>query len=125
MLALCMAFLAFQGLRKQAFAVAARQRNEEYDRWADLRMLAVDRLVGNTLEWLPIFLGLFWLSLVLTAGRTLPLGWVYVASRALYAVLALNGGICRAGIRWRILLATVPSYVVLFTLLSSVVKGVL
>ena len=37
-------------------------------------MRPYDRAVGNTLEWLPVFLGLFWLSLLLGAD-TIMLGW--------------------------------------------------
>eukprot|EP00668_Euglena_longa_P040587 GGOE01053439.1.p1 GENE.GGOE01053439.1~~GGOE01053439.1.p1 ORF type:complete len:145 (-),score=43.19 GGOE01053439.1:207-641(-) len=125
MLGLYMLCLIYQGTRKFPLAAEARKQKEKFDRFADPRMLAPDRMVGNTLEWLPIFLGMFWLSLVLTAGKTLLLGWAYVAARALYAVLAVNGGICQGGVRPRILLATLPAYLILIALFGIVVINVL
>jgi hypothetical protein len=37
-------------------------------------MRPFDRVVGNTLEWMPAFLGVFWLATLL-GGDTAMLGW--------------------------------------------------
>eukprot|EP00667_Euglena_gracilis_P019912 EG_transcript_21424 len=125
MLALYVAFLVNQMLWKFPLMAEAREKKERFNRYADPRMLPADRLVANTLEWLPVFLGLFWLSTVLTTGQTTPLGWAYVAFRALYAVLVLRGGIRPSGIKLWVLAATIPMYLVLACLLGSVLVHVL
>lgn len=37
-------------------------QGERYNRYTDERMLVIDRIVGNQLEWAPMFLSLFWLA---------------------------------------------------------------
>ena len=74
---------------------------------------------------MPIFLGLFWLSIIVTEGKTVIYGWVYVALRVLYAILAMSGGIIAAGVEKKILLATFPAYGVLIYLAVSVVSATL
>lgn len=87
---------------------------EFFNRYTDVRILAADRSVGNFVEWMGAFLTLFWLNAFLTGDRV-ELGWIYVASRLLYPVLAVNGGISLAGAKPIIFLATVPGYYVLIT----------
>jgi uncharacterized membrane protein YecN with MAPEG domain len=95
----------------------ARRAKKRFDRYTDPRMKPLDRCVGNACEWMPVFLGLFWLSVALGAD-TVHLGWVYLATRVLYALLAWSGrGISSTvGAKAPILLATVPAYGVLFAL---------
>jgi hypothetical protein len=38
-------------------------------------MRPLDRAVGNLLEWMPVFLGLFWLSIALGAD-TIRIAWM-------------------------------------------------
>jgi hypothetical protein len=86
---------------------------EPFNRYTDETMLAADRGVGNWLEWAPSFIVLFWLNALFT-GENVFLGWVYVASRAAYPMLALVGGIKPSGAKGPIFLSTLPGYFVLF-----------
>jgi hypothetical protein len=90
----------------------------------DATLLAADRVVGNFLEWAPAFLGLFWLSIVF-AGKGIEVGWLYVALRVVYAVLAVNGGLAPSGARPLIFVATVPMYCVLSVLAYNVFLAVM
>jgi len=71
---------------------AAAAAKKHFDRYTDPRMRPLDRVVGNTLEWMPVFLGLFWLSVLLGAD-TIMLGWGCVLFGG-----GLVGGGCRAGL---------------------------
>lgn len=42
--------------------------------YTDPRMRPLDRSVGNTLEWMPVFIGLLWLATALGAD-VITLGW--------------------------------------------------
>lgn len=61
-------------------------------------LLAGDRAVANFNEWAPTFLILYWTHYQIV-GDPSYWGWIYVASRALYPLLAANGGIRRNGAR--------------------------
>jgi len=109
--------ITYQAVTKYRLLRSAKLAKEKFDRYADPRMLPADRLVGNFLEWMVPFLAVFWMSMAASNGETEWLGWGYVASRALFAPLAVNGGIRRAGITKRILFATVPAYACLIWML--------
>jgi hypothetical protein len=93
-------------------AKKASGSKEVFNRYTDEGMLAADRGLGNWLEWAPTFIVLFWLNALLT-GENVFLGWVYVASRAAYPLLALMGGVNTSGAKPLIFLATGPGYAVL------------
>jgi hypothetical protein len=57
-------------------------------------------------------------------GATATAGWVYVAFRALYPVMAVHKGIGVAGAKAPILIATVPAYGALFAMASPVIRAV-
>jgi hypothetical protein len=52
----------------------AVKRKERYERAKDASLLPIDRTVGNLLEWMPIFMGFFWTSMLLTGttGMDIP-----------------------------------------------------
>ena len=83
-----------------------------FNRYTDPTMLAADRSVGNFIEWQGPFLVLFWLN-AYVSGQYVQLGWVYVAARVLYPILAANGGIGTHGPKPLIFVATLPGYAVL------------
>jgi len=88
-------------------------------------MLPVDRTIGNLLEWALPFLGMFWMSMILTDGATITTGWVYVAARCLYPIAAMNGGIGSVGAKAPILIATVPGYIALVMLSAQTIGALL
>lgn len=89
-------------------------RGERFDRYFgdDREMLAADRMQLNTLEQMPPFLVLLWLHAVFVGsfGATVA-GGVYVVARAAYPFLV--GGRLGRGIPGRILVSTVPGYLVI------------
>ncbi|OQR95520.1 hypothetical protein THRCLA_22126 [Thraustotheca clavata] len=91
---------------------AAGATKEKFNRYTSDIMLAGDRSVGNFVEWQGIFLSLFWANALVT-GKEIELGYVYVAIRLAYPILAQLGGITQAGPRPLIFLATIPGYYVL------------
>lgn len=52
----------------------AKKAKKRFDRYTDPRMRPLDRCVGNAAEWMPVFVGLLWLSVALGAD-TVRLGW--------------------------------------------------
>lgn len=88
-------------------------------------MLPVDRTIGNLLEWALPFLGMFWMSMILTDGATITTGWVYVAARCVYPIAAMNGGIGSIGAKAPILIATVPGYIALVMLSTQTIGALL
>jgi hypothetical protein len=48
----------------------AVKRKERYVRANDATLLPIDRTVGNLLEWMPMFLGFFWMSMAVTGDVT-------------------------------------------------------
>jgi len=91
--------------------------NYMFDRYnsGEPLLLAADRIVGNFLEWLPVFLSVLWLY-AFHVGDPSWYGWVYVVARALYPVVAFNGGIGRRGTLPIIYASTVPQYAMLLCL---------
>ncbi|KAJ3312895.1 hypothetical protein HDV04_002552 [Boothiomyces sp. JEL0838] len=85
---------------------------EKYDRYQDEIMIPVDRSVGNFMEWQGSFILLFWMNAYLR-GQDIWVGWIYVAVRMVYPLLALAGGVSRKGAQPLIFLTTVPGYAVL------------
>lgn len=70
---------------------------------------AADVVLGNTYTHRALpFLGLFWLSMILTGGATVNAGWLYVGARALYPFAALAKGIKASGPQAPILLRCGP-----------------
>lgn len=123
MLGVLTATMIWQGLYKVKLVTTAIKKKERIERYADPRTLIADRAVGNLLEWLPSFLGLFWVSMIATGGQTTTWGWVYVAFRALYPPLAVSGGLsAKVGPKPLILVATAPAYVALIALLVACVR---
>jgi hypothetical protein len=101
------------------------ERPSPYNRYSsgDHILLVGDRVVGNYVEWAVPFLSLFWMSMTIT-GQGEKLGWIYVVLRLLYIVLAAIGGITHAGVKPKLLLATIPMYAVLFMLGRNVYLAV-
>lgn len=124
---LYVATLIYQGLAKLPLAHSAlKAKDKRFNRYTDERMLAIDRSVGNLLEWSVPFLAIFWLSMLLTDGATLRAGWVYVGFRALYPLLAVFGrGVGTIGPKPIILAATVPTYAALIAMTVPTVKALL
>ena len=96
---------------------------EKLNMYTDPLMLVGNRSVGNWLEWSPSFLVLFWVNAVLT-GENISVGWVYVASRVAYPLLALAGGIKPSGVKGPIFVATLPGYWVLLKYAHDIFKHV-
>jgi hypothetical protein len=99
--------------RKAQAIQDGKEFKEKMDRYNDPIMIPADRAVGNFLEWQVPFLTLFWVNAALR-GQDLYLGWIYVGLRTVYPLIAINGGITRAGARPKILFATLPGYAILF-----------
>ncbi len=91
-----------------------KARGERFHRYfhQDAAMLAADRYLGNTLEHMAPFLLLLWLQATLVSPRAATLGgFVYVLCRASYPFAM--GRDLRGSAPTRIMLATVPAYLVL------------
>ena len=86
-----------------------------YNRYADVKLIVADRIVGNFIEWAPIFMTLFGTNVAL-GNDVAALGWSYVALRFLYPFFAFAGGITEAGANPRIFGATMPMYGILLLL---------
>lgn len=114
--------MVYQGVLKIRLKLAAAKRKERFERYGHVHMLQADRAVGNLLEWGVPFLALFWISMVISNGGTAYLGWGYVACRAAYPVVVMNGGLGTSGPKNMILLTTVPAYICLLGLLFNVAR---
>ena len=87
----------------------------------DPLLIQGDRIVGNWLEWALFFQVAFWSHQVITALYStdsvsdlqlgILLGWGYIASRLLYPLVVLAGGIGRWGPSPLVFPSTIPSYV--------------
>lgn len=116
--------VGYQGYLKFSAMAEHKGNNatrKPFERYGHVKILAGDRSVGNFLEWMGPFLILFWLNAFLN-GTYVYMGWVYVASRFLYPILAGLGGIKASGPRPLIFLATLPGYVVLIFYLVQLWK---
>jgi len=92
-----------------------------FDRRTDPLTYAGDRCVGNYLEWTPMFLTLVGLDAFVADGNGLWTGWIVVAARCLYPILAVYGNaITRKGVQPLIYLATGPMYLTYLYLASRV-----
>ncbi len=102
------------------------ERGETFDRYfgQDRRMLAVDRVVTNTLEQMGPFLASLWLHAVFVSPTTATwLGAAYVLLRAAYPkVLGSSLGAMQSK---RIFVVTGPAYLIIAYLLGSSVAAVL
>jgi uncharacterized membrane protein YecN with MAPEG domain len=108
---------------------AKRTRQRFADGYGIVAMHAASRVSANTLEWGAVFLPLLWVAAAATGGEdawvTL-VGWAYVASRALYAVLAVGaGGVSAQGPQPVIFVATLPAYLCLNYLAFAALKALL
>lgn len=103
-----------------------RDRGEKFDRYfgQDRRMLAADRVQLNMLEHMPPFLVLMWLHAVFLSPTTATIaGSVYLAARVAYPLLV--GTRLGRSIRAKVLLATVPGYLVIAYLAGTLLYGAL
>ncbi|KAF0690656.1 Aste57867_17962 [Aphanomyces stellatus] len=96
----------------------------KYNRYTSNLMLAADRSVGNFVEWQGTFLALFWTNALVAGGKEIWLGWVYVAARVLYPLLARAGAIKKQGVTPLIFFSTVPGYYVLLRYMYLIYHGV-
>ncbi|KAF8066373.1 hypothetical protein HT031_002697 [Scenedesmus sp. PABB004] len=124
-LLLIAAALIRQGVTRTSHQLAAKKAGKKYVRAEDRTLLPLDRTVGNFLEWGPVFLGFFWVSIFITGGATITAGWVYVAARAAYPFAAAWGGVNSGGAAPPILVATVPAYLALGVIAAPVLRAVL
>lgn len=102
--------------RSEKSKAGPNAKPNEFNRYDNPITLVGDRIVGNSLEWMGLFLGLLWL-LVIVGERSravISYGWIYVAMRAIYPFLALAKGITKEGAQPIIFMSTVPAYAVLF-----------
>lgn len=107
--------MMYQGVSK-TIAASKTTKEKRVDRYnLGNSFVAIDRSVANLVEWCPVFLIFFWLSMILTGGQTLIYGWIYVAARAIYPVLAVSGGVSATrGLKPFMGLSTLPGYLCLF-----------
>ena len=83
-----------------------------FDRYSCPQMQTADRLMGNFLEWSPIYLGLVW-SLAATGNwtrMTIAAAWGYIGLRGIYMVLLLQHGVAANGRNKSLWISTFPSY---------------
>jgi hypothetical protein len=97
---------------------AVNAKDKMFNRYTDSRLIVADRIVGNTLEWGAIFLPSLWIAFGLAQDNENVSwwGWLYIATRAIYPILASLGGLRRSGAQPLIFLATVPGYAALMAL---------
>lgn len=103
----------------------ARQAKKTFDRYTSPQMHNSDRLVGNFLEWSPIFMGLLW-SLAATANlssSSVVVAWTYVGLRALYIVLMLRYGVASDGLNKPLWVSTFPAYICLNYLFVQAIRA--
>lgn len=116
------AMSAHRKKKQQADSSAAKTPFNRYD-GSDPSLLVADRVVGNLIEWAWGFLALFWSAIVLEVPWAIEAGWLFIASRALYPVLAAAGGLSFSGPKFLITISTVPAYISLTYLLQAVVRA--
>lgn len=103
-----------------------KDRGEKFDRYfgQDRHMLAADRSQLNMLEHMPGFLVLLWLNALFVGpfGATVA-GGIYVAARSTYPLWM--GARLGRGVQGKILLSTLPGYLVLVYFLGSLIVAML
>lgn len=101
------------------------KRGEKFDRYfgQDREMLAADRFQLNQLEHMPPFLILLWLVAVFVSPLFATVGGsIYVLTRVLYPFMM--GSRLGRGVKGSILVATLPSYLVLLSFMGALVWAV-
>jgi len=101
------------------------KRGEKFDRYfgQDREMLAADRFQLNQLEHMPPFLILLWLVAVFVSPVFATVGGsIYVLTRVLYPFMM--GSRLGRGVKGSILVATLPSYLVLLSFMGALVWAV-
>lgn len=110
------------GRTKIRLAREYAKRGEKFDRYfgQDREMLAADRFQLNQLEHMPPFLILLWLVAVFVSPMFASVGGcIYVLTRALYPFMM--GSRLGRGVKGSILVATLPSYLVLLSFMGALV----
>lgn len=120
--------LLFVVQRGAKYRLQARYKSEGkvFDRYfgQDAEMLAVDRVVGNTLEQMGPFLASFWLYAVFVSPRVATvLGSAYIVLRALYPVL-LGRRLSKMQSK-RVYVVTIPSYAIVLGMFGMTVAAAL
>lgn len=104
---------------KKKWLRQARKANKMFERYSSPQMHNADRLVGNFLEWSPVFMGLLW-PLAATGNLTSTstnVAWMYVGLRAFYIVLEIRYGVASDGLNKQLWISTFPAYLCLNYLL--------
>lgn len=88
------------------------KHGKSFDRYQAPEMRSADRLLGNLLEWTPIFLGPIWSlsSSQLLSERHVAVAWTYIGLRALYVGLVRSFGVSGNGRNTPLWAATFPAY---------------
>ena len=110
------------GRTKIRLAREYAKRGEKFDRYfgEDREMLAADRFQLNQLEHMPPFLILLWLVAVFVSPVFATVGGsIYVLTRVLYPLMM--GARLGRGVKGSILVATLPSYLVLLSFMGALV----
>ena len=110
------------GRTKIRLAREYAKRGEKFDRYfgEDREMLAADRFQLNQLEHMPPFLVLLWLVAVFVSPVFATVGGsIYVLTRVLYPLMM--GSRLGRGVKGSILVATLPSYLVLLSFMGALV----
>lgn len=108
------------GRTKIRLAREYAKRGEKFDRYfgEDREMLAADRFQLNQLEHMPPFLILLWLVAVFVSPVFATVGGsIYVLTRVLYPLMM--GSRLGRGVKGSILVATLPSYLVLLSFMGA------
>ncbi len=119
-------FLRLQTSTKRKLSAKYAAEGKVFDRYFDhdRQMLAADRGVGNTLEQMvPFIVGLWLYSGFVSLEYGTWLGMAYVALRSLYPWLL--GTTLEIERRRRILVATIPNYLIVFYMYGHVTVAAL
>lgn len=114
------ACILYQVVVKLKHTFSSMKSKNNFNRYTDDRMVVVDRIVGNMLEWAPVYMGLSWMSMFLTNGETANYGWLYVYCRAAFPIIASLGGLNKGGAQIYMWLCTMPSYYALVRMFIAV-----
>jgi uncharacterized MAPEG superfamily protein len=116
-----------QFAHKKYYQGQYRRRGRTLDRYRSPEMHHPDRLVGNFVEWTPVFLCPVW---CMAATKTLSTSsvtaaHVYLCLRALYIVLSVRYGVSPEGNNVPLWISTFPAYGCLFYLYRDAIRNVL